>query len=386
MAGPPAHARATGSAAEKRNACVSASRGVTAGSGSGCGWTRSSLAATARGRAGGYSPFVPDVGRKRLACLGVRVAVSSATLAGPPKHRRSPRPSAARTTARRPACRGRCRCRTARAAARAEGYTCNLTEVGFMPSSSFANFDTYENCAYYSDTIGAFNAEGGTVVVDVSDPRKPVQTAYLTERAAANAGRVAARAPRSGACSSPTATSSRRASSNADDPDANRALAIYDISKDCRKPKLLADVVMPSAVGHEGCFQADGMVYYMASTDTITPIDISDPTKPEAAVGAAEPRDPRLLDQRGRQARLPRRHRHRRGCSIADTSEVQARKQNAADQGDRRAADAGQRRPAVDDPDLLRRPPAHLQLLRVRRARAARARRGPTARRTSATR
>src|SRR3712207_5285845 len=68
------------------------------------------------------------------------------------------------------------------------GYNCNLTEVGFMPSSSFANFDTYENCAYYSDTIGAFNAEGGTVVVDVSDPRKPVQTAYLTERAAANAG------------------------------------------------------------------------------------------------------------------------------------------------------------------------------------------------------
>src|SRR4051794_30063993 len=44
-----------------------------------------------------------------------------------------------------------------------EGYTCNLTEVGFLPSSSFANFDTYENCAYYSDTIGATNAEGGTV-------------------------------------------------------------------------------------------------------------------------------------------------------------------------------------------------------------------------------
>src|SRR5881392_1516445 len=49
-----------------------------------------------------------------------------------------------------------------------QGYTCNLTEVGFMPSSSFANFDTYKNCAYYSDTIGAVNAEGGTVVVDVS--------------------------------------------------------------------------------------------------------------------------------------------------------------------------------------------------------------------------
>ena len=46
----------------------------------------------------------------------------------------------------------------------AEGYTCNLTEVGFMQSSSFANFDTYKNCAYYCDTIGATSAEGGTVV------------------------------------------------------------------------------------------------------------------------------------------------------------------------------------------------------------------------------
>ena len=64
-----------------------------------------------------------------------------------------------------------------------EGYNCNLDEVGFLPSSSFANFDTYKNCAYYSDTIGAVNAEGGTVVLDVTDPRKPKQTAYLTERA-----------------------------------------------------------------------------------------------------------------------------------------------------------------------------------------------------------
>src|SRR3954451_18496765 len=46
-----------------------------------------------------------------------------------------------------------------------ERYSCNLTEVGFMKSSSFANFDTYKTCAYYSDPIGATNAEGGTVVV-----------------------------------------------------------------------------------------------------------------------------------------------------------------------------------------------------------------------------
>lgn len=208
-----------------------------------------------------------------------------------------------------------------------EGYTCNLTEVGFMPSSSFANFDTYENCAYYSDTIGATNAEGGTVVVDASDPRNPVQTAYLTERAAANAGEslrvhvgrgllVADRyylAP---------------GISNFDDPDANRSLAIYDISKDCRKPELLADVVMPSALGHEGCFQADGMVYYMASTDNITPIDISDPRNPKQL---SEPQDLGIhgcsTSESGKRAYLGDIGLGR--MVVADTSEVQARKENA---------------------------------------------------------
>src|SRR5215212_11771041 len=70
----------------------------------------------------------------------------------------------------------------------AEGYTCNLREVGFFASTSFANFDTYENCAYYSDTIGLYSAEGGTIVLDVSDPRHPAKTDYLTARSARNAG------------------------------------------------------------------------------------------------------------------------------------------------------------------------------------------------------
>ena len=208
-----------------------------------------------------------------------------------------------------------------------EGYTCNLSEVGFMPSSSFANFDTYENCAYYSDTIGAFNAEGGTVVVDVSDPRKPVQTAYLTERATANAGE-SLRVHRERGLLVADRYFLAQGVSNADDPDANRALAVYDISKDCRKPRLLADVVMPSAVGHEGCFQADGNVYYMASTDTITPIDISDPTEPRQL---SEPQDLGIhgcsTSEDGNRAYLADIGTGK--LLVADTSEVQARKQNA---------------------------------------------------------
>ena len=116
--------------------------------------------------------------------------------------------------------------------------------------------------------------------------------------------------------------------SNVDDPDANRALDVYDISKDCRHPKLLADVVMPTALGHEGCFQPDGMVYYMASTDTITPIDLSDPTHPKQL---SEPQPLGIhgcsTNEDGTRGYLADIGTGR--LAIADTSEVQARKQNA---------------------------------------------------------
>ena len=262
----------------------------------------------------------------RLAVLGVWVVVLLASLGGAKAHAKSPaqchpddRPETG-LQGQVPM--------TDRATGRSvEGYSCNLTEVGFMKSSSFANFDTYENCAYYSDTIGAFNAEGGTVVVDVTDPRKPVQTAYLTERAAANAGESLRVHPERGLLVADRYFLAQGVS-NFDDPDANRALAIYDISKDCRKPKLLADVVMPSAVGHEGCLQPDGMVYYMASTDTITPIDISDPTKPKQL---SEPQPLGIhgcsTSEDGNRAYLADIGTGR--LVIADTSEVQARKENA---------------------------------------------------------
>src|SRR4051812_21954638 len=207
------------------------------------------------------------------------------------------------------------------------GYNCNLTEVGFMPSSSFANFDVYKDCAYYSDTIGAVNAEGGTVVVDVSDPRHPKQTAYLTERAAANAGESLRVNIKRGLLVADRYYLAKGIS-NVDDPDANRALDVYDISQDCRHPKLLADAVMPTALGHEGCFQPDGMVYYMASTDSITPIDLSDPTKPKQL---SEPQNLGIhgcsTSEDGNRGYLADIGTGR--LAIADTSEVQARKHNA---------------------------------------------------------
>ena len=114
--------------------------------------------------------------------------------------------------------------------------------------------------------------------------------------------------------------------------------------------------MMPSAVGHEGCFQADGMVYYMASTDTITPIDISDPTKPRQL---SEPQPLGIhgcsTSEDGNRAYLADIGTGR--LLIADTTEVQARKENAQIKVIGELPTPQQRRAAVDDPDLLRRPP-----------------------------
>jgi hypothetical protein len=160
-----------------------------------------------------------------------------------------------------------------------KGYTCNLTEVGNHPSTAFANFDTYENCAYYSDTIGLYSAEGGTIVLDVSDPRKPVRTDYLTAKPFRNAGESLRVNRKRGLLVADRYIVS--GIGRLDDASSPRQLAVYDVTGDCRHPKLLADTVMPSGVGHEGCFQPDGMVYYMGSTDAITPIDLSDPAHPK---------------------------------------------------------------------------------------------------------
>jgi hypothetical protein len=204
----------------------------------------------------------------------------------------------------------------------ADGYTCNLREVGSYASSSFANFDTYENCGYYSDTTGLYSAEGGTVVLDVSDPRHPVRTAYLTARSARNAGESLRVNLKRGLLVADRYNVDGFGKET--NPDTKRSLAVYDVKGDCRHPRLLADATMPTQLGHEGCFAPDGMVYYMADTSTITPIDLSDPTKPRelSAPWAREIHGCSISDdgKRGYFGDIGKKR-----LLIADTSQVQAR-------------------------------------------------------------
>src|SRR5882724_6802278 len=164
----------------------------------------------------------------------------------------------------------------------ANGYACNLVLVGRYESSGFASFDTYRNCGYYSDNPGAVGtmADTGTVVLDLSDPRHPVKTADLTARAMRDAGeslRVNARRGLLVADHYGNGHGDRRGNGSA-----YPWLAVYDVSQDCRHPKLLADVAMPHGRGHEGWFAPDGMTYYMrnSGSSAAVPVDLTDPTQP----------------------------------------------------------------------------------------------------------
>jgi hypothetical protein len=164
----------------------------------------------------------------------------------------------------------------------AKGYACNLKLVGRYPSNGFASFDTYQDCGYYSDNPGALGtmADTGTVVLDLSDPKAPEKTDYLTARAMRDTGesmRVNAERGLLVANHYGNGHGDRRGNGAA-----YPWLAVYDVSEDCRHPRLLADVAMPRGRGHEGWFSPDGMTYYMSNygSRAVVPVDLSDPTQP----------------------------------------------------------------------------------------------------------
>jgi len=215
----------------------------------------------------------------------------------------------------------------------AQGYSCNLRLVARHQDNGFANLDSYKNCAYYTDNEGGQVVEGDGVVLDLSDPARPVETARLGARAMGNGGESL----RVNQARGLLVSDHYNAGNGAAPLDIYRTLAVYDVSKDCRKPELLADVVMPTAEGHEGCFSPDGMVYYMASLETITPIDLSDPRHPKQL---SEPwlfpiHGCSISDDgtRGYFARIGLTDPAIGGVLVVDTSQAQARMADAVPKG-----------------------------------------------------
>lgn len=160
-----------------------------------------------------------------------------------------------------------------------KGYTCNAEQVGFFASSAGWRVERYGDCAYYNGEPGGLPlaiatdpTRAGTYVMDVSDPTKPVETAFL----------------RSLAMATPHESMSLSQSRGLLVAAAGNLLTnvgvvdVYDLTDDCRQPKLLSSVNVGAILGHEGNLSPDGMTYYVGSTagNTLTAVDISNPALP----------------------------------------------------------------------------------------------------------
>lgn len=152
------------------------------------------------------------------------------------------------------------------------GYSCNMRLVGHFPTTTWASFDVYRNCAYLPRGPGA----GGVLVLDISDPANPRPTDVLATPAMLDPWE------------SLRVNAKRGLLVAAGDP--KPFIDVYDVRQDCRHPRLLSSKAILPAKGHEGWFDPDGLTYYVSTTrstegvvtlPTLFPIDLINPRQPK---------------------------------------------------------------------------------------------------------
>lgn len=163
----------------------------------------------------------------------------------------------------------------------AQGYNCNIDLVGrYQGTGAGITSTSYENCIYVGST---WPYTTGVQVIDASDPTNPVQTALLTEPAMIG-----------GTWESLKAHPGRGLLVGTGVPllFGGGYISIYDISEDCRYPRLLNDgagsipgVRIPMLT-HEGNFSPDGNTYWAGGILWNSAVDISDPTAPHVVWSA----------------------------------------------------------------------------------------------------
>jgi hypothetical protein len=171
----------------------------------------------------------------------------------------------------------------------ADGITCNTEIVSRHGTSGVTGGaggykvfhyvdDAGNECAIYDSTLLApLNAPKvgtdlvGVIVLDMSDPANPVQTANLVTPAMLSPHESMSLHAESGLLAA-TAGNPVFKPGQVD---------LYDLSKDCRQPVLLSST--PTGIlGHEGAFSPDGKTFWVTSTNLgfITAIDVSNPMLP----------------------------------------------------------------------------------------------------------
>jgi len=213
-------------------------------------------------------------------------------------------------------------------------YNCNLELVG-QSTGEGAQWQLawFEDCAYYGTADRATQANRGVVVMDVKDMANPRPATYLNDPAMANPWES-------------LKTNEKRKLLGGVQANGGNGVApgfaVYDISTDCKQPRLLASLNLEPTVtgrvqGHAGDFAPDGLTYYGTDRgrNVIYPIDISDPTNPrllakwKAPDGVGFPHDLTVSEDGTRlYVAQPRVGTGGNGLAIIDVSEVQNRVPN----------------------------------------------------------
>lgn len=166
----------------------------------------------------------------------------------------------------------------------AKGYRCNTQLVSRQGDTGGFKVERYVDsaghvCAYYDSTllfpkdVLMQAAKGlGVVVLDMSNPAKPVKTAQLVSPAMLSPHESlllnATRGLLGAELGNPAANAS--------------VLDLYDVHTDCRHPKLLS-TTPTGGLGHESGWAPDGRTFYITGTagNTFQAVDVSKPATPK---------------------------------------------------------------------------------------------------------
>ncbi len=164
----------------------------------------------------------------------------------------------------------------------AKGWTCNLSVVSHVTTPGGFRVWRYTDpaghtCAYYDTSLlGPLNVVSlaaaptqGTVVLDMADPAKPVETARLTGTAMLSPHESLNLSPERGLLAAELGTAGT----------APGVMSIYDVKTDCRHPTLLSEYAA-GPVGHESGFSPDGRTFWIGGGQGILAVDVTNPRNP----------------------------------------------------------------------------------------------------------
>jgi hypothetical protein len=208
-----------------------------------------------------------------------------------------------------------------------DGLWCNVELLSHQGTSGGFKVQRYvdaagHECAYYDTALlfpaNAFNLNSsgiGVAVLDMSNPRKPVQTDTLTE-------------PPMLSPHESVLLNQKRGLIAAVDGNPGTypgMVSIYDASKDCRHPVHDFTGVL-AKLGHESGFSMDGKTFYATGTayKMITAIDVTDPKAPHVVWQGNIVSHGMSLSDDGNRAYVADPTDH--NMLILDTSQIQARK------------------------------------------------------------